>query len=227
MDASLPRFLVVQTPGQAQNVAMAGPDYSFEAAWTARGAQHIAGVDEVGRGPLAGPVMAAAVILNPQNLPEGLNDSKQVTAKKRAQIAAALPSLAHICIAQASVEEIDALNIRQATFLAMRRAVAGLAIAPDAVLIDGRDIPEGLPCPAEAIIKGDGRSVSIAAASIMAKEARDGLMRELDAKFPGYGWAENAGYPTKAHREALIRLGVTPHHRRSFRPVHNILYQEK
>lgn len=227
MDESLPRFLVVQTASYAQNASMAGPDYSFEAAWQARGALHIAGVDEVGRGPLAGPVMAAAVIVSPTNLPPGLNDSKQVTAKRRAIIAQALPSLAHICIAEASVEEIDALNIRHATFLAMRRAVAGLPIVPDAVLIDGRDIPEGLPCPAEAIIKGDGRSVSIAAASIMAKEARDELMRRLDAEFPGYGWAENAGYPTKAHREALIRLGVTPHHRRSFRPVHNILYQEK
>lgn len=210
-----------------QNANMAGPDYSFEAAWQAKGFPLIAGVDEVGRGPLSGPVMAAAVILDPRNLPLGLNDSKQVTPKRRAILAQALPDMAHICIAQASVAEIDALNIRQATFLAMRRAIAGLPVAPDAVLIDGRDIPSGLPCPGEAIIKGDGRSVSIAAASIMAKEARDALMRQLDCEFPGYGWAENAGYPTKAHREALGRLGVTPHHRRSFKPVHNILYQEK
>ena len=124
------------------------------------------------------------------------------------------------------MKEIDALNIRQATFLAMRRAVEGLAIAPEALLIDGRDIPPGLPCHAEAIVKGDGRSLSIAAASIVAKEARDALMRQLDAENPGYGWAQNAGYPTKAHRDALLSLGVTPHHRRSFKPVHNILYQE-
>ena len=227
MDESLPRFLVVPRTYAAQNAAMTGPDYSFEAAWQAQGFSLIAGVDEVGRGPLAGPVMAAAVILDPKNLPLGLNDSKQVTAKRRAVLAQALPGVAHICIAEASVEEIDALNIRQATFLAMRRAVAGLPVAPDAVLIDGRDIPSGLPCPAEAIIKGDGRSVSIAAASIMAKEARDALMRQLDVEYPGYGWAENAGYPTKAHREALGRLGVTPHHRRSFKPIHNILYQDK
>ena len=205
---------------------MAGPDYSFETAWHARGLGQVAGVDEVGRGPLAGPVVAAAVILDPDHLPPGLNDSKKVSAKNRALLAKELPRIATVSIAEASVEEIDALNIRQATFLAMRRAVEGLAIAPDALLIDGRDIPQGLPCQAEAIVKGDGRSLSIAAASIVAKEARDKMMRQLDAKFPGYGWAQNAGYPTKAHRNALLSLGVTPHHRRSFKPVHNILYQE-
>lgn len=205
---------------------MAGPDYSFETAWHARGITQVAGVDEVGRGPLAGPVVAAAVILDPVRLPAGLNDSKQVSAKNRALLAAALPKIAMVSIAEASVKEIDALNIRQATFLAMRRAVEGLAIAPEALLIDGRDIPPGLPCHAEAIVKGDGRSLSIAAASIVAKEARDALMRQLDAENPGYGWAQNAGYPTKAHRDALLSLGVTPHHRRSFKPVHNILYQE-
>ena len=205
---------------------MAGPDYSFETAWHARGITQVAGVDEVGRGPLAGPVVAAAVILDPVRLPAGLNDSKQVSAKNRALLAAALPKIAMVSIAEASVKEIDALNIRQATFLAMRRAVEGLAIAPEALLIDGRDIPPGLPCHAEAIVKGDGRSLSIAAASIVAKEARDALMRQLDAENPGYGWAQNVGYPTKAHRDALLSLGVTPHHRRSFKPVHNILYQE-
>lgn len=205
---------------------MAGPDFSFETAWHKRGITQVAGVDEVGRGPLAGPVVAAAVILDPYCLPPGLNDSKQVSAKNRALLAAELPTIATVSIAEASVEEIDALNIRQATFLAMRRAVEGLAIAPEALLIDGRDIPQGLPCKAEAIVKGDGRSLSIAAASIVAKEARDALMRQLDAEHPGYGWAQNAGYPTKAHRDALLSLGVTPHHRRSFRPIHNILYQE-
>ena len=139
---------------------MAGPDYSFETTWHARGITQVAGVDEVGRGPLAGPVVAAAVILDPVRLPAGLNDSKQVSAKNRALLAAALPKIAMVSIAEASVKEIDALNIRQATFLAMRRAVEGLAIAPEALLIDGRDIPPGLPCHAEAIVKGDGRSRS-------------------------------------------------------------------
>ncbi len=201
---------------------MAGPDYSFETTWHARGITQVASVDEVGRGPLAGPVVAAAVILDPVRLPAGLNDSKQVSAKNRALLAGELPKIATVSIAEASVKEIDALNIRQATFLAMRRAVEGLAIAPEALLIDGRDIPPGLPCHAEAIVKGDGRSLSIAAASIVAKEARDALMRQLDAENPGYGWAQNAGYPTKAHRDALLSLGVTPHHRRSFKPVHKI-----
>ena len=205
---------------------MAGPDYSFETTWHARGITQVAGVDEVGRGPLAGPVVAAAVILDPVRLPAGLNGSKQVSAKNRALLAEELPKIATVSIAEASVKEIDALNIRQATFLAMRRAVEGLAVAPEALLIDGRDIPPGLPCHAEAIVKGDGRSLSIAAASIVAKEARDALMRQLGAENPGYGWAQNAGYPTKAHRDALLSLGVTPHHRRSFKPVHNILYQE-
>ena len=213
--------------GNEKPNAMIGPDYSFEESWHARGYANVAGVDEVGRGPLAGPVFAAAVVLDPARVPDGLNDSKQITAKRRAALALELPDVALVSIAEASVAEIDALNIRQATFLAMRRAVDGLQITPDAVLVDGRDVPQGLSCPGEAVIKGDARSLSIAAASIVAKEARDALMRQLDAEHPGYGWANNAGYPTKAHREALLSLGMTPHHRRSFKPVHNILYQEK
>ncbi len=226
-DNDPPRFCVAMRQGAAQNGAMTGPDDAFEQAWRARGASCIAGVDEVGRGPLAGPVVAAAVVLDPAHIPTGLGDSKGMRAQRRAELAALLPQVAHVALGAASVAEIDSLNIRQATFLAMRRALAALPVRPDAVLVDGRDLPPDLPCPGEAIIKGDARSVSIAAASIVAKEARDAQMRALDADYPGYGWAQNAGYPTQAHRAALLRLGVTPHHRRSFKPVHNILYQEK
>lgn len=206
---------------------MSAPDLSFEKAWYAQGARWIAGVDEVGRGPLSGPVMAAAVVLDLESIPLGLNDSKQVSPKRRAELVKALIDVAQIGVGSASVQEIDAVNIRQATFLAMRRAIAELPQRPDAALIDGRDVPKGLPCPAQAIIKGDGKSLSIAAASIVAKQARDALMIQLAAEFPGYGWDRNMGYPTKEHREALTRLGISPHHRRSFKPVHNILYQEK
>jgi len=205
---------------------MTTPDYSFELAWQARGALRIAGVDEVGRGPLAGPVVAAAVVLDPARIPKGLADSKTLGARVRARVAQAIHAVADVSIAQASVEEIDRINIRQASFLAMRRALLALPVAPDAALIDGRDMPGELPFPAQPIIKGDARALSIAAASIVAKEARDALMRELARQFPGYGWDHNAGYPTPQHKAALFCLGVTPHHRRSFRPVHNILYQE-
>lgn len=199
------------------------PDFSFETDWIARGATCVAGVDEVGRGPLAGPVLAAAVVLDPGRLPPGLNDSKALTARRRDALASALAECALVSIAQASVAEIDALNIRGATHLAMRRALLGLQRTPDAALVDGSDLPADLPCPARAIVKGDARCLSIAAASIVAKQARDALMRALSLEHPGYGWERNAGYPTAEHRQALLDIGVTPHHRRSFRPVHNIL----
>ncbi|MBY6092458.1 ribonuclease HII [Maritimibacter alkaliphilus] len=202
---------------------MSTPDFSFEDAARAAGATRIAGVDEVGRGPLAGPVTAAAVILDPSRLPEGLNDSKKLTPKRREALAAILPEVAVVCVAHASVEEIDELNILRASHLAMERAVAGLPQAPDHLLIDGNMIPRGLTIPATTVVKGDALSLSIAAASIMAKIARDEIMRDLAQHFPGYGWEKNAGYPSKAHQEALLNLGITPHHRRSFKPVHNIL----
>lgn len=202
---------------------MSTPDFSFEDAAHAAGATRIAGVDEVGRGPLAGPVTAAAVILDPSRLPEGLNDSKKLTPRRREALAAILPEVAVVCVAHASVEEIDELNILRASHLAMERAVAGLPEAPDHLLIDGNMIPRGLTIPATTVVKGDALSLSIAAASIMAKIARDEIMRDLAQHFPGYGWEKNAGYPSKAHREALLNLGITPHHRRSFKPVHNIL----
>lgn len=199
-----------------------GPDFSFETQIGGR----VAGVDEVGRGPLAGPVTAAAVVLNPAAIPDGLNDSKKLTARKRTALLETLLASAEVSLGWATVEEIDALNIRNATFLAMTRALAGLAPV-EHVLVDGNALPPDLPCPATTIIKGDGRSLSIAAASIAAKVGRDAHMMALSRQFPGYGWEKNAGYPTADHRQALLDLGVTPHHRRSFKPVHNILYQDK
>lgn len=205
---------------------MTKPDFELERALRDRGHVRIAGVDEVGRGPLAGPVVAAAVILNPDDIPEGLNDSKKLSLKRRTALDAALRERAEIAVAEASVAEIDELNILRASHLAMVRAVDALNPAPDFLLIDGNMIPHGLKIPSQAVVKGDGRSVSIAAASIIAKNWRDRVMVDLAQQHPGYGWEANAGYPTKQHREALQNLGVTPHHRRSFKPVHNILYQE-
>lgn len=206
---------------------MSLPDFSFETELVAQGSRVIAGVDEVGRGPLAGPVTAAAVILDPDNIPEGMNDSKKLSAKKRDVLFDQIIAQAQVSIVHVSVEEIDEINILQASLLAMRRAIEGLLFQPDHVLIDGNKTPPGIAMPATPIVKGDGRSLSIAAASIVAKITRDRLMKELAEQFPGYGWEKNAGYPTKIHQQALSELGVTPHHRRSFAPVHKILYQEK
>ncbi|MEO5615388.1 MAG: ribonuclease HII [Cypionkella sp.] len=201
--------------------------FDYETAAHALGHRHIAGVDEVGRGPLAGPVTAAAVILDPANVPPGLADSKALTAARRDALYDAILATAHCCIAHASVEEIDQLNILRASHLAMERAVAGLAQVPDHILIDGNLIPANLKGRAQAIIKGDAKSLSIAAASIIAKVARDRIMVDLAQQYPGYGWEANAGYPTKLHQSALLNLGVTPAHRRSFKPVHKMLYQDK
>jgi len=213
--------------GEASHMMRPRPDFSFEAAALAAGASRVAGVDEVGRGPLAGPVTAAAVVLDPAHIPEGLNDSKKLSARRREALFAIIIKVADVSIAHASVEEIDRLNILRASHLAMERAIAGLSIAPDHVLIDGNLLPRGLRLSAEPVVKGDARSLSIAAASIMAKVTRDRIMVGLAQQHPGYGWETNAGYPSKSHISALQGLGVTPHHRRSFKPVHNILYQEK
>ncbi|WP_434616127.1 ribonuclease HII [Tabrizicola sp. M-4] len=202
------------------------PDLSFETAARAKGFAAICGVDEVGRGPLAGPVTAAAVILDPDRIPAGLNDSKTLTEARRAALFPALMATAQVSIAHASVEEIDALNILRASHLAMERAINGLSTRPDHALIDGNLIPKGLDIPATAIVKGDARSLSIAAASIVAKVTRDRIMVDLAQQYPAYGWNVNAGYPTQAHLKALLDFGITPHHRRSFKPVHNILYQD-
>ena len=203
------------------------PDFGFETAAHARGLFPIAGVDEVGRGPLAGPVTAAAVVLDPDRIPKGLRDSKLLSAARRQSLAAEIHETAQVCIAHASVEEIDRLNILHASLLAMERAVAGLAVSPAWCLIDGNRLPPGLRHRAQALVKGDARCLSIAAASIVAKVARDAIMVDLAQQHPGYGWERNAGYPVPAHLTALLNLGVTPWHRRSFKPVHNILYQEK
>lgn len=183
----------------------------------------VCGVDEVGRGPIAGPVLAAAVIL-PRNLPaelaDAIDDSKKLTLARREALVPLIERHAvAFAVAEASVAEIDDINILQAALLAMTRAVAGLGVVPDLALVDGNRAPKGLPCPARTLVKGDSRSLSIAAASILAKVARDRLMVDLDRQFPGYGWAKNAGYPTPAHLAALPLLGVTPWHRRSFAPV--------
>jgi len=204
-------------------MALILPDFSHEAAARAGGASFIVGVDEVGRGPLAGPVTACAVRLDPDRVPQGLRDSKVLTAARREALFDEIMVVAEVSVAHASVEEIDSLNILRASHLAMERAVAGLKA--DHALIDGNLIPRGLGCAATAIVKGDARCLSIAAASIVAKVTRDRIMVDLAQQHPGYGWEVNAGYPTKAHLEALQNLGVTPWHRRSFKPVHNILYQ--
>ena len=206
---------------------MSPPDHSLEHAAHAQGFLRIAGVDEVGRGPLAGPVTAAAVILDPNRIPAGLNDSKKLSEKKRESLLKELLEVAQVSVAHATVEEIDTHNILRASHIAMVRAIQGLPQQPDYALIDGNMIPQNLTIPSQAVIKGDALSVSIAAASIVAKIRRDQLMVELGQQFPGYGWEKNKGYPSKQHREALENLGVTPHHRRSFKPVHNILYQQK
>ncbi|MCG6904860.1 MAG: ribonuclease HII [Rhodobacter sp.] len=203
------------------------PNFEFETQALARGALWVCGVDEVGRGPLAGPVTAAAVRLDPENIPVGLNDSKRLTAARRTVLAQKIHARAEVSIAHASVEEIDRINILRASHLAMQRAIDGLAHRPDHVLIDGNAIPQSLTLSAQALVKGDARSQSISAASIVAKTCRDALMVGLAQQHPGYGWETNAGYGTAAHLYALRHLGVTPHHRRSFAPVHNILYQEK
>ncbi len=213
--------------GDPRRMKASCPDYSLEFAAIAAGASRIAGVDEVGRGPLAGPVTAAAVVLRVDDIPAGLNDSKKLTAARREALFEEIMVRAEVSVAHASVAEIDTLNILRAAHLAMERAVAGLVCAPDHVLIDGNLVPKGLTLPAECVVKGDGRAFSIAAASIVAKVTRDRIMVDLAQQHPGYGWERNAGYPSKSHISALQDLGVTPHHRRSFRPVHNILYQVK
>jgi ribonuclease HII len=195
------------------------PHYKFERELLRDGAAHVAGVDEVGRGPLAGPVAVAAVILNPLDLPRGVDDSKALPALERARLyEIILKKALSVAIAFASADEIDALNIRGATLAAMARAVNALALTPTFALIDGRDRPQGLRCAARAIIGGDALCLSIAAASIVAKVARDRMMVRLDAHYPDYGFARHVGYATSFHLEAIARCGPSPFHRLSFSP---------
>ena len=170
---------------------------------------------------------AAAVVLDPSQIPNGLNDSKKLTKRGRERLHQVILSEADVSVAHASVEEIEELNILRASHLAMVRALEGLKTPADYALIDGNMIPNGLSIASEAIIKGDARSQSISAASIMAKICRDCVMLSLAQQHPGYGWETNMGYGSKSHIEALGKIGVTPHHRRLFKPVHNILYQDK
>ena len=204
------------------------PDFSCEDRALADGFFLIAGVDEAGRGPWAGPVVAGAAVLSRADLPDallaGLDDSKKLTAKRRLAMFQLLEAWegATIGVGIADRAEIDELNILQATLLAMTRAVKNLARRPDYILVDGNQIPK-LTIPALAIKKGDGISLSIAAASVVAKVTRDRMMENLAQDYPEYGWERNAGYGTAQHRAALDRLGVSPHHRRSFRPVRELL----
>jgi ribonuclease HII len=197
---------------------MTEPHFDFESEAMAEGCRWVAGVDEVGRGPLAGPVGVAAVILDPHDLPEGLDDSKALSEVRRDALRPLIFAKAlSVSIVFASAEEIDVYNIRGAALRAMARAVRALSLRPDLALIDGRDVPEGLICPARAIIGGDALSMSIAAASIIAKTTRDALMRNLARDFPQYGFADHVGYATTVHRRALALAGPCPYHRRSFR----------
>lgn len=191
--------------------------------WAERG-QFVAGVDEVGRGPLAGPVVAAAVILDPNQPIEGLMDSKKISEKRREVLAIEIKEKAlSWAISRVDVEEIDQINILQASLRAMTIAVSELKQQPDFVMIDGNRIPADLTITAEAVVKGDDRVVCISAASIIAKVARDHEMIEMDSVYPGYGLAKHKGYPTKVHIEALQKLGVTEIHRRTFGPVKKVL----
>ncbi|MEN6543354.1 ribonuclease HII [Parvibaculum sp.] len=206
---------------RASRMIISKPDYSFEAAHGAPQLR-ICGIDEAGRGPLAGPVVAAAVVLDMENCPEGLDDSKKLDEAKREALFAELSACAEIGVGMASVEEIEELNILWATMLAMSRACAALEVPPGFALIDGNRVPK-LDCPARAIVGGDARVVSIAAASVVAKVTRDRIMNELASAHPGYGWETNRGYGTPEHLDALNRLGLTPHHRKGFAPIRNML----
>ena len=196
------------------------PDMSAEAAAHANGYQCVCGIDEAGRGPLAGPVVAAAVVLPDGYELSGLNDSKKLTAKKREALFEQLMADDAVlkCVAEASVQEIDELNILRATHLAMARAAQGIIPSVDFCLIDGLAVPN-FPLPSLNLVKGDARCLSIAAASVLAKVTRDRYMEQLAEQFPQYGFERHAGYGTKAHLEAIRTYGVTVHHRRSFAPV--------
>lgn len=199
--------------------ATAAPDYSLEAAYLAEGAEVIAGMDEAGRGPLAGPVVAAAVILDRDNIPQGINDSKKLSAAVRLTLFTQIAATAQIAWCALRSDEIDRLNILQATMLAMTRAAEFLPVRPDAVLIDGREVPTGLRGPGKAVIRGDATCQSIAAASIVAKVIRDRMMVRADAQYPGYEFSKNMGYGTQTHRDAIARIGPCEIHRWSFSPM--------
>ena len=203
-----------------------GPDFRAEEMMLFEHDGTVCGVDEVGRGPLAGPVIAAAVILDPDTIPDGLNDSKKLSAKKRDILFDKIQQTAlAVAIGEASVEEIDEINILQASMLAMRRAVDNLPVKAQSVLVDGNSDP-GFDLPTLCLIKGDGRSFSIAAASIIAKKFRDEKMTKLAEIYPDYGWEKNAGYGVPAHMKGLELVGVSPFHRKTFAPISKILNED-
>lgn len=202
------------------------PDFSLESRLAEKGAHLIAGIDEAGRGPLAGPVVAAAVILDSRNIPDGLNDSKKLSASARQELFVDIVQSSQIAWYAVNSTNIDRLNILQATLLAMARAANFLSATPDAILIDGRDVPVELHEVARSIIGGDGISQSIAAASIIAKVVRDRMMIRADMEFPGYGFAKNKGYGTKLHRDAIHEIGPCEIHRRSFAPISTLNGQQ-
>lgn len=185
-------------------------------------AQPVAGVDEVGRGPLAGPVISAAVILDFNNMPDDINDSKKLSKKKREFLNKEIVKNSIVSIGRASVEEIDKINILQASLLSMKRAIEGLSIKASIILVDGIYCPN-INYKCQSVIKGDSKSLSIAAASIVAKVYRDKIMEDYALLYPGYKWEKNSGYGTKEHMEAIYKLGVTPIHRTSFKPIYNML----
>ncbi len=198
------------------------PTFQIEADLYQQGLSPVCGIDEAGRGPWSGPVVAAAVILDGDNIPDGINDSKKLTPARRNELFDLIKQSSHVGIGIVGVSDIDRLNILQATFLAMRKAVANLKITPTVALIDGTGKP-ALACEMRTLIKGDQRSLSIAAASIIAKVTRDRIMENLALQFPHYGWERNKGYGTKAHRAGLASHGVSKHHRRSFKPIKALL----
>ena len=198
------------------------PSFELEAAAIAEGFDVVAGIDEAGRGPWAGPVVAAAVVLDPKNIPDGLNDSKKLTASKRDQLFDDITASAQVGIGIADVAVIDDNNILQATMWAMAEAIRRLPAKPALALIDGNRAP-AIDCPARTVVKGDGVSLSIAAASVIAKVTRDRMMADLDTQFPGYEFSRHKGYGTAIHQAALGRLGPCPAHRRSFAPIRALL----
>ena len=198
------------------------PTFQIETDLDQQGLSPVCGIDEAGRGPWSGPVVAAAVILDADNIPDGINDSKKLSPVRRNELFNAIKQSSHVGIGIVGVPDIDRLNILQATFLAMHKAVANLEFAPAVALIDGTGKP-ALSCEMRTLIKGDQRSLSIAAASIIAKVSRDRIMENLALQFPHYGWERNKGYGTKAHRAGLASHGVSKHHRRSFKPIQALL----
>jgi ribonuclease HII len=214
MTKHVPQICVLRKAKPMKGQGM--PDFSAERALQAKGFKAIAGADEAGRGPLAGPVVSAAVILDPARIPEGLDDSKRLSEAARNRLAGEIRKTSSCAVCLLPPALIDSINIRAASLEAMRRAIAALPLPADHALIDGRDVPQGLFIPAISLVRGDSRSLSIAAASILAKVTRDAVMRRLGMENSGYAFEKHMGYPTVLHRAAIHRLGLTIHHRKSF-----------